>query len=64
MNRTYWGRAISPKELEQTLHDLGITEGANEKRPERQAVISQDDILDLKIALGASKSVDEFIKLI
>ena len=64
MNRTYWGRAISPKELKQILHELEITEGANERLPDRQAVINEDDILNLKIALGTSKSIDEFIKLI
>lgn len=33
-------------------------------RPTRMTVISEDDITNLKIALGIARSVDEFVRMI
>ena len=34
------------------------------KRPKRDTVIGQEDIINLKIALGTAKTIEEFIKLV
>jgi hypothetical protein len=34
------------------------------KRPVRGKVINDEDILNLKIALGVAKTIDEFVKMV
>jgi len=34
---------------------------ANEGRPDRDTVISKDEVLDLKILLNTTKSVEDFV---
>jgi len=34
------------------------------KRPARDTVITKDDVMDLRIALGSTKSVDDFLAMI
>ncbi len=52
-NRLWEGRRTS---VERAYLEMG--------RPQRQTIINEDDITNLKIALGIARSVDEFVRMI
>ena len=51
-----------PLPLETTLTDISIPFLGG--RPDRIDIISEDEILDLKITLNITKTVDEFLETI
>lgn len=57
MYRKYIGRPFTPRKLREMLTALKLSEG----RPRRKGVINNDDILNLRISLETTKSVNEFL---
>jgi len=57
----WWANNPTPHNIEEKKEELEqkyLLTG----RPDRDTIIGQDDILNLKIALGSTNDVNEFIK--
>lgn len=53
----YFGTPLKPSQIVERRRELALFEG----RPDRQTVIGSDDILNLKIALETSTSLEDFL---
>ena len=60
MNPGYLGHAFTPHELKDRIADVQHLK-LGEGRPHRDTCIGADDILNLRIALNTSTSIEEFI---
>lgn len=61
MREHYHGIPLSPRDIESRRAELERIE-LLKGRPDRQTVIGADDILNLRIALETSRSLEEFIE--
>lgn len=62
MRRKYFGISFKPAQISELKAEL-TTESLTHSRPNRQTVINQDDIINLRIALETSKNLEEFLSI-
>jgi hypothetical protein len=60
MKQEYIGVPFTPRRLKEMREELERAE-MFKGRPDRQTVINQDDILNLRIALETSTSLEDFL---